>query len=136
MSEPTIFIVDDDDAVRDSLKFLLESYQCHVEDYGSTRDFFEAYQPRDRQCLVLDHHLPGQTGLEFLESIDGTSLRIPVILVSGGGDRVLKQRALKAGVVAYFDKPLDNSVLLAAVFKAVEIQYAAISDQQSRSESM
>jgi two-component system response regulator FixJ len=120
MSESTtIFIVDDDEAVRDSLKFLLESYRCQVEDYASTREFFEAYRPRDKQCLVLDHHLPGQTGLEFLESIDGTSLRIPVILVSGGGDRVLKQRALKAGVVAYFDKPLDNSVLLAAIFNAI-----------------
>ena len=117
--EIVIFIVDDDDAVRDSLKLLLESYDCNVEDFGSTRDFLRAYRPRERQCLVLDHHLPGETGLDFLESIDGRSLRIPVILVSGGGDRALKERALKAGVAAYFNKPLDNSILLPAIFNAI-----------------
>lgn len=120
MSEETvIFIVDDDDAVRDSLKLLLESYDCHVEDYSSTRDFLRAYRPRERQCLVLDHHLPDETGLDFLELIDGRSLRIPVILVSGGGDRALKERALNAGVAGYFDKPLDNSILLPAILKAI-----------------
>lgn len=115
----TVFIVDDDEAVRDSLKLLLESHGCEVEDYGSTREFFQAYRPRETQCLVLDHHLPDETGLDFLESIDGASLRVPVIVVSGGGDQALKERALKAGVFAYFDKPLNNTVLLETIFKAV-----------------
>ncbi len=114
-----IFIVEDDEAVRDSLKLLLESYQCNVEDYGSTRAFLRAYRPGKRQCLVLDHHLPGETGLEFLESTDGASLRLPIILMSGGGDRALQERAVKAGVAAYFDKPLDNNRLLAAILKAI-----------------
>ena len=118
--ETVVFIVDDDEAVRDSLKFVLESHDCNVEDYPSTREFLQHYRPRDRQCLVLDHHLPGETGLDFLESIDGSSLRLPVILVSGGCDRALKERALKAGVVAYFDKPLDNAVLLKTILKAVD----------------
>jgi len=117
--EPVICIVDDDDAVRDSLKFFLESHGCHVEDYGSTREFLKAYRPREKQCLILDHHLPGETGLEFLESIDGAGLRLPVILVSGGGDRALKDRALKAGVLAYFDKPVDNDALLNTILSAV-----------------
>ena len=116
---PTIFIVDDDEAVRDSLKLLLESYECQVEDFASTRDFLKAYRPREKQCLVLDHHLPGETGLDFLESIDGASLRLPVIVVSGGGDRALKERAIRAGVFAYFDKPLDNNILLAAILRAL-----------------
>lgn len=115
----TIFIVDDDEAVRDSLKLLLESYGCTVKDYGSTRAFFRAYKPHENQCLILDHHLPGETGLEFLESIDGASLRLPIILLSGGGDRSLKERALQAGAIAYFDKPIDNTVLLATLFKAI-----------------
>ncbi len=118
---PIIFIVDDDEAVRDSLKFLLESYGCHVEDYSTTRDFLRGFRPREKQCLVLDHHLPGETGLDFLESIDGASLRIPTIVLSGGGDRSLAERALKAGVIAYFHKPLDNAVLLATIFKAMDI---------------
>jgi two-component system, LuxR family, response regulator FixJ len=125
MAEATmIFLVDDDEAVRDSLKLLLESYDCLVEDFGSTREFLKAYRPRDKQCLVLDHHLPDETGLDFLESIDGASLRIPVILMTGGGDRALKERALRAGVTAYFDKPLDNAILLGAIFTAIGIDAA------------
>ncbi len=117
----TVFVVDDDTAVRDSLKLLLETYNLVVEDYGSVGDFFRAYRPRERQCLVLDHHLTGETGLDFLESADHAGLRIPVILVSGGGDRSLKERALRAGVLAYLDKPLDNSALLETIFKATGI---------------
>jgi FixJ family two-component response regulator len=124
-SENTIYIVDDDVAVRDSLKLLLESHDCHVQDYGSTREFFAAYQPQEKQCLVLDQHLPGETGLDFLESSEGSTLQVPVIVMSGGGDSALQKRAQKAGVVAYFDKPLDNAVLLATIFKALGISSEA-----------
>jgi len=117
--EATIFVVDDDEAVRDSLRLLLETYGLKVEDYGSIREFFRAYQPREQQCLVLDNYLPAERGLDFIESIDGASLGIPVILVGGGGDRKLKERAVKAGAFAYFDKPLDNSGLLVTIFKAI-----------------
>jgi FixJ family two-component response regulator len=116
----TIFIVDDDEAVRDSLKLLLESHGCRVEDYGTTRDFFRAFRREERQCLVLDHHLPGETGLDFLESRDGAALRLPVILVSGGGDTTLKDRAAKAGARAYFDKPLSDSELVATIFRLLD----------------
>lgn len=121
MSQPAIvFIVDDDEAARDSLMLLLETYGCDVQGFGSTREFLQAYRPRKRQCLILDHHLRGETGLDFLQSIDGASLRLPVILVSGGGDRLLKERAHNAGVVAYFDKPLEISVLMATILNATE----------------
>jgi two-component system response regulator FixJ len=116
----TIFIVDDDEAVRDSLKLLLESHGCRVEDYGSTRAFLRAFRRDSRQCLVLDHHLPDETGLDFLESGDGATLRVPVILVTAGGDEALKERAAKAGALAYFDKPLDNSALVATIFKLLD----------------
>lgn len=117
MSGETIFIVDDDEAVRDSLKLLLESHGCHVRDYGSTRDFFRDYRKGDRQCVVLDHHLPDQTGVEFLESDDGANLRVPVILVTGGGDQALRARATKAGALAYFDKPINDSELVSTIFR-------------------
>lgn len=117
MSGETIFIVDDDEAVRDSLKLLLESHGCRVRDYGSTRDFVRDYRKEARQCLVLDHHLPGETGIEFLESDDGAKLRVPVILVTGAGDQALKARATKAGALAYFDKPINDSELVATIFR-------------------
>jgi two-component system response regulator FixJ len=116
----TIFIVDDDEAVRDSLKLLLESHGCRVKEFGSTREFIGAFHRQDRQCLVLDHHLPGETGLDFLESEDGAKLRVPVILMSGGGDRNLRERAAKAGALGYFDKPLDDSELVATIFKLLD----------------
>jgi FixJ family two-component response regulator len=117
MSGETIFIVDDDEAVRDSLKLLLESHGCRVRDYASTRDFLREYRQEARQCLVLDHHLPGETGIEFLESGDGATLHVPVILVTGGGDGSLRARAAKAGALAYFDKPIDDSELVATIFR-------------------
>lgn len=120
MSGETIFIVDDDEAVRDSLKLLLESHGCQVRDYGSTRDFYRDYRQGDRQCVVLDHHLPGETGVEFLESDDGAGLSVPVILVTGGGDQALKARATKAGALAYFDKPINDSELVATIFRLLD----------------
>jgi two-component system, LuxR family, response regulator FixJ len=121
MSEDfTIFIVDDDEAVRDSLKLLLESHGCRVKDYGSTRDFFRAFRPGGRQCLVLDQHLPDETGLDFLESDDGATLRLPIILVTGGGDRELRNRAARAGAKAYFDKPLNDSELVATILRLLD----------------
>jgi FixJ family two-component response regulator len=122
MSGETIFIVDDDEAVRDSLKLLLESHGCRVRDYGSTRDFFREFREDERQCLVLDHHLPGETGIAFLESGDGANLRLrlPVILVTGGGDPTLQARATAAGALAYFDKPIEDSELVATIFRLLD----------------
>ena len=120
MSGETIFIVDDDEAVRDSLKLLLESHGCRVRDYGSTRDFFRDYRKEARQCLVLDHHLPGETGIEFLESDDGANLRVPVILVTGTGDPTLRLRATKAGALAYFDKPINDSELVRTILRLLD----------------
>lgn len=125
MSEQaTIFIVDDDDAVRDSLKLLLQAYGIVVKDYRSARDFVRAYRPHlgpcaERQCLILDHHLVGETGLDFLESSEGSALPLPVILVTGGGDAMLEQRASRSGVRAYFEKPLNNAALIAKILELV-----------------
>lgn len=111
----TIFIVDDNDAVRDSLKLLLESHGCRVHDHRSTREFLDAFRAGDRQCLILDHHLPDQNGLDFLESEEGSRLGLPVIVVTGGGDEGLKARALRAGATAYFDKPLNDAILVSTI---------------------
>ena len=114
-----VFIVDDDEAVRDSLKMLLESYGMDVEDYASTREFAHAYRPRSRQCLILDQHLPGGTGLDFLASSLGAALGLPVILVTGRGDGSIRDRAHDMGVQAYLEKPLADDVLLETISRAV-----------------
>jgi two-component system, LuxR family, response regulator FixJ len=115
-----VFIVDDDEAVRDSLKMLLESYGMEVEDYASTGEFARGYRPGRRQCLILDQHLPGSTGLDFLASPQSAALGLPVILVTGRGDGAIRDRAHEMGVHAYLEKPVADDALLAAISGAVD----------------
>ncbi len=114
-----IFIVDDDEAVRDSLKLLLESYGMEVEDFGSTAEFARQYRARRGACLILDQHLPGSTGLDFLSSSEGASLALPVILLTGRADSALRARAAQLGVSAFLEKPVADDVLLAAIRRAL-----------------
>ena len=116
----TIYIVDDDEALRDSLKLLLEAYGCQVEDFRSTREFLGAFRRKERQCLLLDYQLPGETGLDFLESVDGAELGVPVILMTAAGDALLRARAAKAGARGYFDKPVDDCALVETIFRLIE----------------
>lgn len=119
--DTTIFVVDDDEAVRDSLKLLLESHGVQVEAYASAEAYANAYRPRDRECLILDQHLQGSlTGLEFLISDERPAFRIPVILVTGRGDSVLRASALRAGAAAYLEKPVSEAELVATISEALE----------------
>jgi two-component system response regulator FixJ len=114
-----VFVVDDDDAVRASLRTLLEAYGMEVEDYASTQDFLHDYRQRRMrgQCLVLDQHLPGVTGLDFLAS-EGAALDLPVILVTGRGDLAIRNRARALGAIGYFEKPVDTDLLITAIADA------------------
>jgi two-component system, LuxR family, response regulator FixJ len=118
-SPARIFIVDDDDAVRDSLRMLLESYGMEVEDFASTRELTRHYRPGNGQCLVLDQHLPNLSGLDFLASRQGAMLKIPVILMTGRGDASIRDRAYALGVLEYLEKPVSEERLLAAIAKAL-----------------
>jgi two-component system, LuxR family, response regulator FixJ len=113
-----VFVVEDDEAVRDSLRLLLESYGLAVEDYGSVEEFTESYRPQGRDCLILDHNLPGASGLDFLGA-RGAAVDLPVILITGRGDPSARARALELGVAAYLEKPLDDQALIAAIRSAV-----------------
>jgi two-component system response regulator FixJ len=110
-----VFIVDDDDAVRDSIKVLLEVHGIEVEDYGSTAEFASRYRKPQCGCLIIDQHLPVLTGVDFLNSPAGKGLDIPVILITGRSDPALEERAREAGVAEYLQKPLGERVLLATV---------------------
>jgi two-component system response regulator FixJ len=116
--DTVVFVVDDDAAVRDSLRTLLEIHGMHVEDFVSTADFADHYRPRPRECLVLDQHLPVVSGLDFLSSGRGAQLKLPVILITGRGDDAIRTRAQQLGV-AYLDKPVNDTELLAAIEEAV-----------------
>lgn len=116
VTSPTrVFVVDDDDAVRDSIKTLLEVYGFDVEDFASTGEFANSYRKPSRGCLILDQHLALTTGLDFLKSAAGRSLDIPVILITGQGDPKVEQRAYEAGIAEYLQKPIAQKLLLSTV---------------------
>ena len=98
MSEqPTVFIVDDDPAMRDSLGFLIGSVGRRAETYASAEDFLAAYSNERPGCIVLDVRMPGLSGLELMEKLNEDRFAPPVVLVTGHGDIPMAVRALKAG---------------------------------------
>jgi two-component system response regulator FixJ len=123
MSKPsrgTVFVIDDDEAVRDSLKLLLESHLLKVRDFASAPEFLEAVEPLPRGCLVLDLHLPVLSGLDFLGRYGTRLSGMPVILITGKADPATRARAFEAGVRCFLEKPFEESELLAAVFSALD----------------
>lgn len=129
--QPTIYVVDDDDAVRDSLKILLESYQLTVRDFGSVPEFLDGLQPVDNSCLVLDLHLPAMGGFDVMNTLARRRVRLPVIVITGRSDSQTRARALEAGAVAFLEKPVDDQVLMNAIDDALQGHRAAAAGQRA-----
>ena len=107
----TIYIVDDDEAVRDSTRALLESYDHVVEDYASAREFLSAFDDLDDGCLLLDLNMPEMGGIEVLEILRDRGAGIAVIVVTAQSDTALLERARRAGAFALVRKPVDDNLL-------------------------
>ncbi|HSE26129.1 MAG TPA: response regulator transcription factor [Pyrinomonadaceae bacterium] len=115
-SGSVVFVVDDDPAVRTSIKFLISTVGLRVESFESA-DTFLAEQPvlDEPSCLVLDVRLPGLSGLEFQRELAARNIRIPVVFVTGHGDIPMSVRAMKAGAVEFLTKPFRDEDLLDAI---------------------
>src|SRR5262245_57661978 len=116
---PIVHVVDDDEAVRDSMRALLESYGIEVRDYASAREFLVASPTQPGGCVLLDLHMPGMSGLELLEMLQVQGSKLPVVVITGRGDSVLKARAIRAGAVTLLDKPVAEDVLLNSLTRAL-----------------
>lgn len=116
--QPFVFVIDDDEAVRESLKIALEAHCMGIEAFGSVDEFLLHYQPRAHSCLILDHHLFGTTGLAFIQSEECRNLHLPIILITGAGNQRLRDAAFEAGVVGYLEKPCGVQELLAVIYAA------------------
>ena len=119
-SDAVVFVIDDDEDVRLGLKGLLESLGMTCELFRSTHEFLERQRPDCPSCLVLDVRMPGANGLDFQAELAAAQIKIPVIFISGHGDIPMTVKAMKAGAVAFFSKPLHEQDLLDAVNTALE----------------
>lgn len=111
-NEPVVFIVDDDEAMRSSLRWLIESVGMKVETYDSADRFLASYYPGRAGCLLLDVRMPGMSGLELQAYLTREQIKIPVIVITGHGDVAMAVRAMKAGAVDFIEKPFNDEVLL------------------------
>lgn len=125
---PVICVVDDDDAFRDSLRWLLESAGYRVAAFPSAELFLEAYRPGTGACLVLDVRMPGRNGLELQEEINRRRYAIPTIFVTGHGDVPMAVNAVKHGAFDFIEKPFKDEQLLALIAKAAEYGAASRSE--------
>jgi FixJ family two-component response regulator len=116
-----VHIVDDDNAVRESLADLLRSMGYEAMLYGSTAEFLKIELPDAPACLILDVRLPGTSGLELQEYLRRSEIRLPVILMTGFGDIPMSVRGMKAGAVDFLTKPIRDQDLLDAVTAAIQM---------------
>ncbi len=118
---PTVFVVDDDQAMRDSLRWLIESVGLAVECHDSAESFLESYYPGRAGCLLLDVRMPGMSGLELQEYLNRHEIDIPVIVITGHGDVPMSVRAMKQGAIDFIEKPFNDELLLEAIRRALSL---------------
>ncbi|HIP52687.1 MAG TPA: response regulator transcription factor, partial [Chromatiales bacterium] len=134
MSDSIVFVVDDDQAMRSSLKWLIESVGMRVETYGSADEFIKNYYPGRSGCLLLDVRMPGMSGLELQEYLADQQIRIPVVIITGHGDVPMAVRAMKAGAVDFIEKPFNDEFLLDSIRNALALDEHQRSQQAERAE--
>ena len=115
----TVFIVDDDDAVRSSLRLLLKSVGLSAVAYPSARDFLAAWNPDQPSCLVLDVRMPGMSGLELQEELNRRGAIVPVIFITGHGDIPMAVQTIKEGAADFIQKPFRDQDLIDRIQKAI-----------------
>lgn len=122
MTDPdaTVFVVDDDESIRDSLESLIKSVGLPVETFASAREFLQSRGPDAPGCLVLDVRLPGLSGLDLQSELATANIPTPIIFITGHGDIPMTVRAMKAGAVEFLTKPFREQELLDAIQQALE----------------
>lgn len=119
MSEPTVFIVDDDQAVARSLRWLIETVRLKVETFSSAQAFLDGYESSKPGCLVLDVRMPGMSGLDLQERLAAQRIHVPIIFITGHGDVQMAVRAVQSGAFDFVEKPFNDQDLLDRIQKAI-----------------
>lgn len=116
----TVFIVDDDEAVRDSLRWLLEANGYRVKSYAGAEDFLSAYDPEQIGVLIVDVRMPGMSGLELQEELIARQAPLPVVFITGHGDVPMAVSTIKKGAVDFLEKPFNETDLRTIVARMLE----------------
>jgi FixJ family two-component response regulator len=131
---PTVFVVDDDEGVRNSLRFLLKSVGLATQARASASEFLDSYKPNQPGCLVLDVRMPGMSGLELQQQLNLRGAVIPVIFITGHGDIPMAVEAMQQGAFDFLQKPFRDQDLIDRIQRALErdARNRAALDQHAR----
>lgn len=124
-SDATVYIVDDDEAVRDSLAALLATHGWQTETFESAAVFLSRYRRGGTGCLLLDVRMPGMSGLELQEVLAAQRVLLPVIIITGHGDIPMAVKAMRLGAVDFIEKPFSNEALFHAIEQALAVAQQA-----------
>ena len=115
-----VFVIDDDESIREALKSLIRSVGLSVETFASAQEFLQSPRPDVPSCLILDVRMPGLSGLDLQRDLTEANIHIPIIFITGHGDIPMSVRAMKAGAVEFLTKPFRDQDLLDAIQQALE----------------
>lgn len=127
----TIYIVDDNPAVRDAIRFLVKQVGLTPKVFSSAQEFLDYFSPEMRGCLVLDIRMPGMSGLDLQEQLTSLGAHIPIIIITGHGDVPITVRAMKSGAFEFLQKPFNDQVLLDTIQAALK-QYDPIWEEDDK----
>ena len=130
-----LYVVDDDEAFRDSLRWLLESSGYRVAAFAAGADFLQHYHADAGACLVLDVRMPGSSGLELQQELNRRGSMLPVVFVTGHGDVAMAVKALKSGAFDFIEKPFKDEALLALIEKAAAARATARVKEAARQDT-
>jgi two-component system response regulator FixJ len=120
MGDPIVHLIDDDEAIRTSLSFVLEMNGLPARTYASALEFLAVADTLEGGCIVTDVRMPEMSGLELVRKLKERAVRLPVVVITGHGDVPLAVEAMRAGVVDFIEKPFDDEVLLRSIRMALD----------------
>lgn len=129
----TVFVIDDDVDVRDSLKWLLESVGLNVQTYENALAFFETFDKSQSGCIVMDVRMPGISGINAQKKMPDYDIELPVIMISAHGNVDMAVTALTQGAITFIEKPFDDQILIDHVHNALEKDRARFAQRRSQS---
>ncbi len=134
--KPTIFIIDDDSAVRDSLSLMIAQENIDVQTFDSAETFLNSYQPEACGCAIIDIRMSGMDGMELHQSMLTRHILLPVIFLTGHGDIPLSVHAIKAGAVDFLTKPVTREKLITAINAAIQKSKTLLSENANHQEAL